>query len=114
MNDIDDYEITNTGYGIAPYVRLEEAKYIRNIILTEVSVHETEFGDYYMAAYRTDDGGVGFIRLPPKFFLEFSVVSSSGRALNPNLRDTKIWVGKRTFITASGEKRSIFEWGCEF
>lgn len=114
MFELEEYEATtHKDFGKADYLRLEDGKRIRNITLTGVSDGENQFGYFCMGFFRTDTGANGFLNLSPKLIDEFTKLSRSGVVLNPELRDKKIWIGKRGFITDSGEKRSFFEWGFE-
>lgn len=114
MFELENYEASShRDYGKADYLKLEDSQRIRKITLTGVSDGENQFGYFCMAFFRTDTGAKGFINLSPKLINDFTEFTSSGVVLNPELRDKKIWIGKRGFITDSGEKRSFFEWGFE-
>lgn len=114
MFDLEDYtQETHKDYGKADYLRLEVGKRIRNITLTGITDGENQYGYFCMAFFTTDTGAKGFINLSPKLVDELTVASSSGRVLNPELRDEKIWVGKRAFTTDAGDQRSFFEWEFE-
>lgn len=114
MFELEDYEATtHKDYGKADHLRLGEGQRIRNITLTGVTDGENQFGYFCMAFFKTELGAKGFVNLSPKLIEEFTELSTSGIVLNPELRDKKIWIGKRGFITDSGEKRSFFEWSFE-
>lgn len=114
MFDLEDYtQETHKDYGKADYLRLEAGKRIRNITLTGITDGENQYGYFCMAFFTTDTGARGFINLSPWLIKDFTMESSSGRVLNPDMRDKKIWIGKKVFITGTGDQRSIFEWRFE-
>ncbi|MDD3708623.1 MAG: hypothetical protein PHR17_10250 [Aminobacterium sp.] len=114
MFELEDYDAsTHKDYGKADHLRLVAGQRIRSITLTGITDGENQYGYFCMAFFTTDTGAKGFINLSSKLVDEFTVATSSGRVLNPDMRDRKIWIGKRGFITDSGEKRSFFEWGYE-
>ncbi|MDD3064566.1 MAG: hypothetical protein PHX50_17425 [Massilibacteroides sp.] len=114
MFQLEDYDSkSHKDYGKADYLRLEAGQRIRNITLTGISEGSNQYGYFCMAFFKTQEGAKGFINLSSKLVDEFTVASSSGRVLNPELRDEEIWVGKRSFITETGEKRSFLEWEFE-
>ena len=114
MFDLEDYSTeSHKDYGKADYLRLEVGKRIRNITLTGISEGSNQYGYFCMAFFKTDTNAKGFINLSPKLVDELTAASSSGRVLNPELQDEKIWVGKKAFVTDSGDQRSFFEWEFE-
>lgn len=114
MFELEDYsQETHKDYGKADYLRLEEGKRIRNITLTGVADGVNQYGSFCLGFFKTDTGAKGFINLSQKLINDLTVDSLTGIVLNPNLRGRKIWIGKRGFLTDSGEKRSYFEWGLE-
>lgn len=114
MFDLEEYSTeSHKDYGKADYLRLEVGKRIRNITLTGITDGENQYGYFCMAFFKTDTGANGFLNLSPKLIDEFTKLSLSGVVLNAELRDKKIWIGKKGFISDSGEKRSFLEWGFE-
>ena len=114
MFDLEEYNTeTHKDFGKADYLKLEEGKRIRNITLTGVTDGENQFGYFCLGFFKTETGAKGFVNLSPKLIEEFTELSTSGVVLNPELRDKKIWLGKRGFISDSGEKRSFIEWEFE-
>lgn len=114
MFELEDYKIeSDKNFGKAEYLKLEEGKRIRNITLTGIAEGENQYGYYCIGFFKTDAGAKGFVNLTPRLIKEFTVDSSTGQVLNPELRDKRIWIGKRDFINNAGEKRSFLEWGFE-
>jgi hypothetical protein len=114
MFELEDYDAsTNKDFGKAVYLRIEVGKRIRNITLTGVSDGVNQYGNFCLGFFKTVSGAKGFINLSPRLIDEFTLVTPSGVVLNPDLRDKQIWIGKRGFVTDSGEERTFLEWGFE-
>lgn len=114
MFELEDYKPqTDKNFSKAQYLKLEEGKRIRNITLTGIAEGENQYGYYCIGFFKTEAGARGFVNLTPRLIKEFTVNSSAGRVLNPELRERKIWIGKRGFINNAGERRSYLNWGFE-
>lgn len=114
MFELEDYKPqTDKNLGRADYLKLEEGKRIRNITLTGIAEGENQYGYYCIGFFKTDAGARGFVNLSPRLIKDFTVNSSTGLVLNPELRNRKIWIGKRSFINDAGERRSYLDWGFE-